>query len=88
MRTGKTASGFEFALAEEALNDMELLDALTEVNEQNPLGISKACRILLGDEQRRRLYDHIRGDNGRVAIDAVTNELLDIIRSAGNQGKN
>lgn len=82
MIAGKTASGFEFSVEEDALNDMELLDALEEAR------LSTACSLLLGKEQRGRLYEHLRNEKGRVPVDRVSSELLEIIQAGGRRGKN
>lgn len=83
----KTGSGFEFEIAETTLNNMELVDALAEADEGNHLAISRVCTLLLGKEQKKKLYDHVRLEDGSVPIDAVTNILVEII-SSSNTAKN
>lgn len=83
MLTGKTSTGFAWNIEEDALDDMELLDALVESDKGNGAAISDVTRLLLGEKQRAALYDHLRGENGRVrATAAVTavNEILAAIR--------
>lgn len=67
----KTKSGFEFDIDPEILDDMELVDALAEV-EDNPLAFSKVVTMLLGND-KKRLYAHIKETKGlkRVPIEAV-----------------
>ena len=79
---GKTSSGFEFDVEDDRLDDMELVDIMAEIDE-NPLLMSKLCGMLLGDEQKRRLYDHLRVEDGRVPIEAVTNAIQEIFNSPG-----
>ena len=55
MIEGRTKSGFEYSIEEDNI-DQELLDALAEADDGNPLKISKVIRLMLGDEQRKRLY--------------------------------
>ena len=80
---GKTSTGFEFDIEDERLDDMELADIMAEIDE-NPLLMSKLCKMLLGDEQKKRLYDHLRNEEGRVPIDATTNAIQEIFNSPGD----
>lgn len=87
MYIGKTQSGFEFEIAEDTLNNMELVDAIAEVDD-NPLAISNVVRLLLGKEDRKRLYDHIRTEHGNVPVEAMSTELTQIFEACGDAGKN
>ena len=80
---GKTSTGFEFDIENERLDDMELVDIMAEIDE-NPLLMPKLCKMLLGDEQKKRLYDHLRNEEGRVPIEAVTNAIQEIFNSPGD----
>lgn len=86
MITGTTASGFAYSIPDENVNNMEFLDALAEAEDGNPLRISKVLRLLLGDEQRKALYDRLRGEDGRVPVESVMAELKDIL--ANDSSKN
>ncbi len=88
MITGKTQSGFNFSIEKDRLDNMELLDALAEIDAGNVAAISRASTLLLGDEQKKSLYEHLRGEKGNVPIEAFTNEIADIMKEAGKQGKN
>ena len=88
MITGKTQTGFEFELDDDVLDDMELLDALASADKGNPLGYSEALDIMLGEEEKKRLYDHVRNEKGRVKLTALSEEILSIIGALGKPGKN
>lgn len=75
--TGVTKSGFEFSISESALDDMELVDLLAE-SDDNFLVFPKVLERLLGKEQKKRFYDHVRNASGSVPIEAVTKELQEI----------
>ncbi len=77
---GKTKSGFEYSIKESALNNFELVDALAEVDE-NPLLMSKVLNMLLGKEQKKKLFDHIRKEDGTVPFELVEKELVEIFQS-------
>lgn len=78
----KTSTGFVYEINENALNNFELLDLFAEVDE-NPLLLPKLLNMLLGEEMKKKLYDHVRLEDGTVPIDKVSNELMEIIN--GNQ---
>ena len=87
MIIGETASGFKFQLEDSALNNMELVDALADLHGDNVLAISRVTLLLLGEDQRARLYDHLRAEDGTVPADAVSAELGNIMKAAGEQAK-
>ena len=77
MIEGKLKSGFEYKIEEHRLDNMELLDAISEVD-QNPMVLPKILNMLLGLEQRKALYDHLRTENGNVPIVAVSNAVAEL----------
>jgi hypothetical protein len=81
MLTGKTKTGFEFEISESALNNYELFEVLSEVD-SNPLKMPQMVNLLLGEEQKKTLMEHLRTEDGTVPIDAVSKEILDIFSSA------
>ena len=87
MIRGKLESGFEYEVAEEVRDNMELLDAIVEADE-NPLAVSKVVKLLLGENQRRKLYDYLRTEKGNVPILAVSNAVAEIFRGSGQAVKN
>lgn len=87
MLAGVTTNGFEYEIPDEALDNMELLDALREFDKGNRLIVSDVCAMLLGDEQKKRLYEHLRTPKGNVPITEIEKTLTEIMK--GNKaGKN
>lgn len=84
---GKTSSGFEFEIDSMVMDDMELVDALADTMNDNPLSFSIVCTKLFGVEQKKRLYNHLRKD-GRVPLEAISNEIADVFKAMGEDGKN
>lgn len=82
-----TKTGFTCELDEKKMDNMELLDTLAEISE-NPLNVSKVVKLILSDDQRKALYDHLRTEDGCVPISAVSEAIVDIFNSTGQQGKN
>lgn len=88
MVQGRTRTGFEFAVDEAVMNDMELIDAIAETMDENPMAFSKVCTKLFGADQKKRLYDHLRNEDGRVPVEAISEEIADVFKAIGEAGKN
>lgn len=80
MFTGKTKSGFAFCIPEKRIHNMELLDALTEL-ETNGAALPKVLKLLLDDNAKQKLYDHLRDEDGTVPVEAVATEIYDIFQN-------
>ena len=85
---GTTKSGFTFEVDENAFNDMEVVDVLSNEEMHAPYKMSFLVSRVLGEKQKKALYAHLRDDSGRVPVDAVEREMVDIFEAFGNQGKN
>ena len=83
---GKTDTGFEYEIAEENLDNYELLEILGEM-EENPLVISKVINLLLGKEQKEKLKEHVRTESGIVSSGKMGEEIKAIFESV-NKAKN
>lgn len=80
MIKGTTPTGFEYHVDKETLNDYELLEEVSAVDD-NPLLIANLVKRLLGKEQTNKLKEHIRSDAGIVPLDVMTNEIVAIFQS-------
>lgn len=91
MIKGKTESGFKFEYDENNLNDMEFLDALVDAESGDESAALKSYSLmvvkLLGKEQRKKLYDHVRTEAGIVPVELVEKELTEMM-AAAQAGKN
>lgn len=81
----KTATGFECEINTDAMNDMEVLDLVVRIDEGDALAYSPFLTKLLGKENKARLYDHVRVEDGRVPIEAVAAEVGEILEQAGEK---
>lgn len=86
--TGKLENGFEYQVDDAVLDDMEMVDALSEAQSTNPLALSTVINKLLGDEQKKALYDAVRREDGTVPIEDITQSIVTIFQSIGDEGKN
>ena len=84
----ETRTGFVCELPENVMDNMELLDVMADETMEMVFRASAAVKMILGTEQRKKLYDHLRTDDGRVPVAAVNEALEDILQSFGKHGKN
>ena len=87
MIIGKTQSGFEFEIEEEILDDYDFLEVLSKIDEGETTLALKMVDMLLGEEQKEKLKDHVRSESGRVSARKLIAEVMEIF-SATNKGKN
>lgn len=87
MITGTTSNGFAYSVDPAFMEDMELVDALAEMD-RNQLAVSVVVLKILGKEQRAALYEHLRDDSGRVPIKAVEAVIMEIFAAMGQPAKN
>lgn len=74
----KTSTGLEISVNESAIDDMELLELVGKINEGEVFRYPQLAEKLLGEDGKKRLYDHIRVD-GRVPIGAFDTEITEIM---------
>ncbi len=82
MIKGVTKSGFKYQIDEKILDDYEVLEALSEVDE-NPLKLPKAVKMILGNRQTENLKKYIKKNYGKVPLSVMEKELTDIL--SGNK---
>lgn len=87
MVKGKTKTGFKFEFDELKLDDMEFIEMVAGVEDDVTL-LPKLLNLVLGKEQKQKLYDHLRTEDGRVPTQAVSDAMEEIFAAAGDQVKN
>lgn len=65
-----TVDGLTVFIAQEAMDDFELLDDLGRLDDGDGTRMPSVLRRLLTDEDREKVLEHLRGKNGRVSIEA------------------
>lgn len=81
---GTTKSGFKFEVDEDVITSMEFVDMVAELDEK-PMKIGKVVRFMLGEDQKEKLYKHVRGDKKLTPakdVDKEVNEIFDLINEA------
>ena len=83
-----TKSGFKCKIDDAVLDDMELVDAMAAAQGEDPLQLTVVINKILGEKTKQKLYNHMRDKNGRVPVEATTNEIVEIFEALGDDGKN
>ncbi len=81
MITGTTKSGFAYNIAENAFDDMRMIDALADLTgDCDVRAMTRVVKLFLGEEQRDKLYEHVRREDGTVPPERVLSEITEIIQ--------
>ena len=88
IKKGTLKNGFEYEIDDEIMDDMEMVEAVAEAQGENPLAVATVIKMALGEDQKKRLYDHIRNDKGRVPVQEAVESLTEMFEALGKDGKN
>ena len=97
MRKGTTKSGFAYEFDETRLDDMRFVDVMAVIVSEDAadfdqiVAVSTLMTMLLGAEQKKRLYDHIGSQyDGRVPLSVFKDCLEEIMSNPKkeNESKN
>ena len=86
----KLECGFEAEVDEGKVNDMEFLDMVYDFDaddEKRIFALKRISDMLLKPEDKKRLYDAIRDENGRVPIDRFGEAMSNIIGQLNSKKK-
>ncbi|MCH3961128.1 MAG: hypothetical protein LKE48_03215 [Solobacterium sp.] len=78
---GETSTGFSFSYPKQNLDNMELVEAMGGAIDGDPLKMPLVLNLLIGKEEKKALYDHVREKDGRVSIKKISNELVEMCNS-------
>lgn len=84
MKQIKTQTGFECEIDPIVMDDMEVLDLVVRIEKGDPLAYSDFTNKILGDN-KARLYDHVREQDGRVPMAKIGEEVADILDQIGEK---
>lgn len=76
---GTTKSGFDYNISKDRLNNYELAETLGDL-EDNPLLMGKVVKLMLGNEQTKKLKDHLRTKDGFVPSVLMEAEITEILQ--------
>lgn len=95
MKSGTTSTGFPYTFDERNADDMRFVDLIAETMDDKATefdkisAVSKLISMLIGKEQKKKLYDHIgRSYDGRVPFAELEKALTEIMQGGGDAVKN
>lgn len=90
MVKGKTKTGFKFTCDSRLMQNVEFLEEFAAVQSGDGLEVFNLIKRILGEDQKKALYEHIRDEEGIVPVDAMKDELADIFEALAeaNETKN
>lgn len=88
IKKGTLSNGFKYEIDDEIMDDMEMVEAVAEAQGENPLAVATVIKMALGEDQKKRLYDYIRNDKGRVPVQKAVESLTEMFEALGEDGKN
>lgn len=80
-----TKTGFACEVDETAFDDMECVELVARIDQGDKTAVPPFLMQLVGPEQKKALYDHVRIESGRVPIEAVMSEIEDILNGSGGK---
>lgn len=82
-----TKSGFTCEVDPKKLDDWEILDMLSELEDGKMMVAPRFVKKILGQEKAKELVNHCREENGSVPTKKVLDEVFEIFSSL-KDGKN
>lgn len=80
--TVTTPSGFTAEIDQTAVDDIELLEDLSRLDQGDLLAVSSALKRLLGDKQKKALYDFCRDpETDRASLTKVSKVMMELFTS-------
>lgn len=83
----KTKSGFEVSVNPNITDDMELLEELMAIYGGKSANVKETVIKMIGEAQKKKLYEHCRNKDGIVSAQKVLIEIEDIFVKATNRVK-
>lgn len=87
MVKGKTKSGFKYEIDKAMLNDAEFLESFCAIRKGDNTEIFAMIEKLLGKDQKKALYDHVRTESGQVPLNVLTDEIVEIFGALGENNE-
>lgn len=76
-----TVRGIDVEIPADVFDDFELIEDFYEVQANNPLRIIPLFTRVFGIEQKKRVLDALRDDNGRVTATNATDFLIEVMQT-------
>lgn len=90
-RTIKTDIGFTCKVDDSTLDDIRIFELVQEVENGDTMqklnASLKLITVILGADQKEKLYEFLEKKNGKASVTEVTNVLADIFNKLGEAKK-
>lgn len=80
-----TSTGFECEIDPIVMDDMEVVDLVIRIESNDTLAYSNFLTKIMGEENKKALYEHIREEDGRVPISKISAEVAEVIEQIGGK---
>ena len=80
MIKGTTKSGFDYEISDDVVNDWELLEMLSDMDDNIMVFVPFAKKIL-GNDQYKKLKLFCKNENGVVQTDKMSETIIEIFTS-------
>ena len=74
----KLTNGFEVTLDEKMLHDLDVGEAICELDQGNSTKLPSLFNALLGEGQKKALVAHIRAEKGTCTVEDMSDALVEI----------
>lgn len=92
LKKGTLKNGFKFTIDDTRLDDMELLEQLVEIDKGNVLVLPEVINKIIGEDQKKKLYDSLRdkktGVVSSTAVGDALTEMFEVINDQEDTAKN
>lgn len=78
MIKGTTKSGFEFEVDEKMVTNIQVLEALADIEDENIIALPRLIKLMFSKEDKKRLYAHCNNDT-----ETVIKEVFEIFGYSG-----
>lgn len=91
MLKGTTSSGFGYEIDPSVGNDYRVLDAISDAqygtDSEKVMASVRLTNLVLGKEGKRRLFNHLAEEGGRVPTEKVVHEITEIFKAIAANNK-
>lgn len=82
-----TSTGFVAETDVSRVNDMRFLETIRKLQRGDLLAYIDCAEMILGEEGKERLYEHIKDKDGHVPTEKFNQELTEIIQGLNHKKK-
>ena len=86
---GELSNGFKYEYDDKVFHNMRFLDAVADSQKPDKAyAFSDVVKLILGEEQRDKLYDYIEAQGEDVTVELIGDMVQEITEAASTEVKN